>query len=44
MKLTEYNKIEWRSVVKKLKPGLTDEEYDRMWQDFVRVKAIKRMH
>lgn len=38
MKLTEYSKDEWRSAVMKLKPGLSDAEYDKLWDDFIAYK------
>lgn len=33
-KLYEFDKIEWFDVCKKLKPGLTFEEYEQTWNAF----------
>lgn len=38
-KLNEFDKAEWFDVARKLKPDLTPEEYDLMWDDFQRAKA-----
>lgn len=38
-RLDEYSKEEWFDVARSLKPGLSDEEYDRMWLDFCAMKA-----
>lgn len=37
--LNEYDKAEWFDVARKLSPGLTEDEYDQMWQRFVQAKA-----
>lgn len=37
-RLDEFTKEEWWDVAKKLKPGLTEEEYDDMWDRFQEAK------
>lgn len=44
MKLSEYTKDEWRSVAKRLKPGLTDVDYDKMWDDFISYKNKRKLN
>lgn len=39
MRLDEFTKDEWFSVARVLKPGLSREEYEKMWADFVKEKA-----
>jgi hypothetical protein len=39
VKLNEYTKDEWKDVALHFKPGLTDEEYDEMWNGFRDFKA-----
>jgi hypothetical protein len=38
-RLDEYDKREWFDVARKLKPGLTEAEYDGMWERFIAMKA-----
>ena len=38
-RMDEFDKIEWFDVVRKLKPGLTQEEYDQMWDDYLKAKS-----
>lgn len=38
-RLDEYDKAEWFDVARKLKPGLSEAEYEAMWADFQRFKA-----
>jgi hypothetical protein len=35
----EYTKDEWKEIALKVKPDLTDDEYDAMWNDFQSRKA-----
>lgn len=37
--LNLYDKTEWWDVVRVLKPGLTVEEYEEMWEEFRELKA-----
>lgn len=37
-RLDEFDKVEWFDVARRLKPGLTDDEYEEMWNEFLRVK------
>lgn len=34
-----YTKAEWFEVAKERHPGITPEQYDRMWDDFCAAKA-----
>lgn len=34
VKLNEYDKDEWFSIMKKLNPSLTHEEYETQWDEF----------
>lgn len=43
-KLTEYTKDEWRSVVHLLRPGLSEEEYDKMWDEFLLAKQKRYLN
>ena len=38
-RLDEFDKDEWHSIARALKPGLTQAEYDDMWERFQREKA-----
>lgn len=42
-RMDELDKIEWFDVARKLKPGLTEEEYERLWADFQRAKREKEL-
>lgn len=39
VRLNEYTKDEWLLVARQLVPGITQEEYDAMWDDFQKRKA-----
>lgn len=41
LKVSEMTKDEFFSVAKKLKPGITREEYDAMWASFMKHKKMK---
>lgn len=41
--LHEYTKDEWRDVARNVRPDLSDEEFDRMWDDFQEMKARKAL-
>ena len=43
-RLHEFDKAEWREVVRKVRPELTDEEFERDWAEFVRLKKRKALH
>ncbi len=36
--LAEFDKTEWFDVCKRLKPGLTEDEYEAMWVEYVAMK------
>lgn len=38
-RLDEYTKDEWFDLARQLKPGLTRQEYDAMWDEFQAAKA-----
>lgn len=37
-RLNEYDSIEWFDMVRRLRPDLTQEEFDRMWAEFCLLK------
>lgn len=41
VRLDEFDKDEWFDVARRLKPGLSREDYEGMWEDFM---AAKREH
>lgn len=41
--LYEFDKIEWRDVVRKVRPDITDEEYDRLWNKMMAKKAKRQV-
>lgn len=43
-RLDELDKQEWRDVAKKVRPDLTDEEFEKMWEEFHREKALRQAH
>lgn len=43
IRLNEFDKAEWFGVCRKLKPGLTEGEYDKMWSEFVSLKKQKEL-
>lgn len=43
VKLNEFTKEEWRDVARIVRPDLTDEEYNTMWDDFIQEKARKQL-
>lgn len=40
-KLNEYTKEEWRDIAEAARPGITDEEYEAMWERFQRHKQLR---
>lgn len=43
-RLDEFDKIEWRDICLKLRPDLTDEEFDSMWVEFAAMKLANELH
>jgi hypothetical protein len=43
-RLDSFDKIEWRDIARRAKPGLTDAEFERMWEGFLALKKRKAMH
>ena len=41
-RLDEFDKAEWWDVCRRVKPDLTEEEYDRMWDSFQAEKAERQ--
>lgn len=39
--LHEFDRDEWRDVVRKVRPQMTDEEFDLEWAEFEAMKARK---
>lgn len=42
--LNEYDKDEWHDIVRTIKPDLSQEEFDEMWEEFVQMKARKQVN
>ncbi len=40
-KLNELDKQEMRDISRAFKPEMTDEEFDAIWAEFVRLKTLK---
>ena len=40
-KLLELDKIEWFDVARRLRPELTEEQYNAMWDEFQSAKRIR---
>ncbi len=38
-RLDEFDKDEWMLVCKRLKPGISDLDYEKMWEEFQATKA-----
>lgn len=43
VRLTEFDKDEWRDVARKLCPDWTDEDFEREWAAFQKFKRRKKM-
>lgn len=43
-RLDEFDKDEWREVCRRLRPDVTDIEYEAMWNDFQERKADGRLN
>lgn len=41
--LTSFDYIEWRDVCQRVRPELTDEEFDELWIQFQAMKGRKRL-
>jgi hypothetical protein len=44
VKLDEFDKNEWRDVARLLRPDWDDEDFDRAWDEFVKLKQSKEVH
>lgn len=42
--LDEYDRTEWWDVCKKLRPDISEEEFNEMWEEFVEVTRRREMH
>lgn len=42
-RLDEFTKLEWWDVARRIRPDMTAEEYDRIWDEFVALKARKAL-
>jgi hypothetical protein len=38
IRLDEYDKIEWRDVARLLRPDWDDEDFEREWAEFMRIR------
>jgi hypothetical protein len=38
VRLNEFGKAEWFDIARKLKPNLTEDEYNLMWDEFQQAK------
>jgi hypothetical protein len=39
VRLDEYDKVEWFDVCRRLQPGLTWDEYEDIWRDYVEAQV-----
>jgi hypothetical protein len=44
VRLDEFDKDEWWDIVQEIRPDLTRAEYEEMWDDFIKMKARKRVN
>jgi hypothetical protein len=44
VRLDEFTKNEWLDVARKLKPDLSDQEYDKMWDEFLEAKVKHKLN
>lgn len=44
LRLDHFDKEEWFDFARRLKPGLTDDEYEQMWGRFCTAKAEHARH
>lgn len=42
-RLNEFDKEEWRSVMRRARPEITEAEYDEAWAEFAEMKRRKEM-
>ena len=43
VRLDEFDRTEWFDVARALKPGLTEQEYGAMWDEFIALKRQKEL-
>lgn len=43
VKLNEFTKEEWLDIVHEVRPDLTREEYDILWDNFIQLKAQRQL-
>lgn len=43
VRLDEFDQDEWWDVCREVRPDITREEFDRMWEDFVAEKERKKL-
>ena len=41
--LDDFDREEWWDVCRRVRPDLTRDEYDKMWEEFVAMKQRKRL-
>ena len=42
-RLDEYDRNEWRDIMRRLRPDMADADFDRAWDEFQRLKAQKAL-
>lgn len=43
IRLNEFTKDEWRDIAQSAKPELTDQDYERLWSEFLQLKKTKSL-
>lgn len=41
--LHEFDKIEWRDIVRSVRPDISDEQFEADWEAFAQLKRRKRL-
>jgi hypothetical protein len=44
VRLDTYDENEWWDVSRTINPGLTREEFDQIWLEFLQFKRMKELH
>lgn len=42
-RLDEYTKEEWRDIVFQVRPDIPDDQFDQLWEDFVKMQGVKKL-
>lgn len=42
-RLDQFDKVEWRDVVRRVRPDWTDEQFEQAWAEFIEMKRRKSL-